>query len=1115
MTDKRLKGGLALTPLLLTLLLYFPSPAKAVDIAGKIKGTVTDQSGGVVPAAMVIARNSETGVETKVTSGSDGTYSFESLLAGVYTVSCERPGFKRFVTTDIRVISQQSTTLNITLTLGEVTQSVEVTAAGTLVDTSTPTIQSTLGRTTLEALPVSGRDVRYNAELIQPGAVAGESESGVGIIRVNGIRGSVNNYRVDGTEINDYFHGTPAPFPAAENLQEFTVLTNSYGAQYGTAGGSQVSAIIKSGTNDLHGAGWAYFVNSAWNANSWQANRTHTPRPSSTQRWWGGNVGGPVFIPRVYDGRNKTFFFASYEYTHPSLGTLIQQKVPTVAERAGDFTDSSFGVPMIDGVPTPVLNPADFSPMAKAILANTSLLPTSSSPDGTYNWTAKTDDTTKTLIVKIDHQFGAKHRLFGTLYWYRDLPIFDSQWAGVFTTPYQMPAGGTSSFKKYLQSWTFNDTYNITPNILNNVIFGIKKFENSVARVKIDDSLDYTKLGVPGIQVDTGGAPTLVGIGVNAWGPNGFTLWGNYDDLQKERDIFIADNFTWIKGRHTIQVGYEQRMHNQTKLQNWGTAGYYWFASYQNGSTGNPFADFLLGRGATFQQWSLLDAKLNYPSRELYAQDQIKVSRKLTTIIGLRWSPFYGVTEDNNHLNAFRPGQQSTQYPHAPLGLVVPGDQGIPAATYPNRYRNFAPRVGIAFDPRGNGKMVIRAGYGIYYDFLYLKGFNEFASTPPYGLFYSPPGPVSVTDPYGGVTLFPYKVPQPGTSEAQNFIFPPKPLTLLSFNPDFNAGRIHQWNVGYEWEPFKNYLFTVAYVGTRGTHLRSSTNLNVPLFIPGASTDANQQSRRPYPQFQDIIDIFSSSNSWYNSMQISLNKRFSRGFSILGNYVYSKNTDDGDSVGRGFSVGPYRDPRNRRIDYGPSNFDVRHTLSVTYNWELPFVPRANKWTKLAFGNWVWGGTLRAVSGYPITIGGPNYFNHFSSVSAWANYVGGPIYGDHSSRASQADNWLNPNAFCPANATGPDCTVDPAVGVTTMALGDSERGMARGPGGFYNDMTLGKRFPFSERWGTLEFRVAAFNVFNHTVLYGPDSNIANKGSTFGKIFTAAPPRTVQLAIRYLF
>src|SRR5208337_3704114 len=271
-----------------------------------------------------------------------------------------------------------------------------------------------------------------------------------------------------------------------------------------------------------------------------------------------------------------------------------------------------------------------------------------------------------------------------TFYWYHDFPLFDSQFNNIFGCACAMPAGGTSAFPKYLQSWTFNETYNVTDNALNNIIFAIKKFNNSVQRVKIDNNLSYTAIGMPAEQLDTGGALTQVGIGVNSFSPNGFQLWGNYDDNSTERDYFLADNFTWIKGRHTIQAGYEQRIHNQNKMQNWGTAGLWYFSAGQVGSTGNAMADFLLGQGAVIEQWSELNAKLSYPSRELYGQDQIKLSRKLTTTIGLRWSPLFGITEQNGHLNAFRPGQQSTSYPTAPLGLVVPGDAGIPPATYNN-----------------------------------------------------------------------------------------------------------------------------------------------------------------------------------------------------------------------------------------------------------------------------------------------------------------------------------------------------------------------------------------------------------------------------------------------
>jgi len=1117
MMNTRIRQAAYACLLAVAFLAFAAIPALGVDIAGKVRGRVVDPSGALVPGATITARGSRTGVEVKTTSAADGTYSFQSLLPGVYSVTCEYPGFKKFATSEITVASQQTTTLDITLTVGDVTQRVEVVAAATQVDTTNAAIQNTLGDRLLMALPVSGRDVRYAAELTQPGTIEGPPSHTGPTTRVNGTRGNTsNNYKVDGTESIDYYNGSASNFPAPENLQEFTVLTNAYGAKYGTGVGSQVTAVIKSGTNDLHGMGWTYFTNSAWNANSWEGNWTGMPKPSGSQRWFGGNVGGPVYIPHVYDGRNKTFFFVSYEHTSRFFQQLQRQRALTNAERSGDFSNViDFPVPVINGVETPILSPADFSPMAKALLANASLFPTTSDPNGVLTWMGTGTETSQPFIVKVDQQFGSKHRVFGSLYWYRDDNVWDPLMGIQFAAP-TLPNEGASSFNTNLKAWSFNYTYNISPNMLNTVVVGLRPLDIAVLRSRVNEDLNWNNVGVPNMQTETGASPTQVGIFVNGWSPQGFTLWGNYDNPLHEYDTYVADDFTWIKGRHTLQAGFDIRTHHNDNYQNWVAAGAFYFDAGNQGSTGNPFADFLLGQGAAFEQDSLLNNKLRYPAREAYVQDQIKVSRKLTATLGVRWSPHFGVRESSGKLGAFRPGQQSTEFPHAPLGLVVPGDAGIDPATYPNRYLNFAPRIGIAYDLLGNGKMALRAGYGIYYDYENLLGFDQFATNVPYGFLYTPAAPVSLADPYNGQKLFPYHIPVPGSEEAKNFIFPPSTvLSLGGFSPDYNAARVHQWNVSYQWEPVKNYLVSAAYVATRGTHLSSSYNLNTPLFIPGASNADNEQDRRPYPYVLNIYENFSGANSWYNSLQVTLNKRFSRGVTILGVYTYSKATDTGDTVGSNFSGGSYRDPRRRYLDSGPSGADLRHVLSVTYSWELPFPARAGKWLKVGLGGWVWGGTLRATSGDPLTISSPADFDFLSANGAWANYAGGPMYGDHSTRASQAANWLNGNVFCPANATGPDCTVDPEAGVSYLAIGNSKRGMARGPGRFLNNMTLTKRFPFSERWGTLEFRAAAFNVFNHTVLGDPVTDIAERGGAFGQIYTAGPPRTMQLSIRYLF
>lgn len=1086
--------------------------ARAQDVSGRINGTLTDSTGATVPNAEISATNQQTGVVSHATSDAHGAYGFESLAPGTYTITCVVPGFRRFSSTGNVVSAERVSTLVIHLELGQVSQSVDVGASFTQVDTVEPALQSNISEQTLMSLPVEGRDPRETVELTQPGTVSAESGHTGARVSVNGTRGANNNYQVDGTENIDYFNGNSSVYPAVENLQEFSVITNAADAEYGSSAGSQVSAIIKSGTNNLHGMGWVYLQNSGWAANSWQGNRTGTARPTAQQRWYGGNIGGPVVLPKLYNGRDKTFFFFSYEYTNPSSQVLEQQLVPTAAERTGDFSQSG-SIPVINGVPTPYLNPANFSPMAKALLANTSLLPLPNGPNGQYTWLGTNSQTLSNIVGKIDQNFGSKHRVFFSAFRYHQDLLWNPLLGIQFAAP-TLPNEGVSTFRTYTSTWTVNYTYTISANMLNNFIFGFRPYTVGPAASAGNPDLTWGKLGVSAVP-DVGVAPTQIGIFVNGWGPNGFTLWGNYNDTTAQHNYYITDNFTWIKNRHTIKAGYYQRILHNSKLQDWEAGGAYSFSAGQPGSTGNVFADFLLGDGATFTQESTLDMKLSYPDYEAYVQDEYKATKKLTVDLGVRWTPSFAVVETRGELSAFRPGEQSQIFPNAPTGLVVPGDPGVPPATYSNRYFDFAPRVGLAYDLTGNGKMAIRAGYGIYSDYQYFLGLNDFGSSVPYGFTYSPPGPVSITDPYYGQNLFPYTKPLPGSAATKTYVFPSTPLTLYSSDPSYQNGRIHQWNVSYQWEPVNSYLFTVAYVGTRGTHLGTTQDINAPIFVPNASTDANQQARRPYPQFEDIWSEYSGANSTYNAMQLTLNKRFSKSFSVLANYTYSRAYDSGDTAGTFLTGNPTRDYYNRNLDWGPSAYDMPNSVSITYNWRLPILTNSSRWLRAAFGGWVWGGTLRAISGDPLTITSPVGFDAFSAASAWANYVGGSIYGPQTNRASQAAEWLNPAAFCAANETGPSCAVDPAAGVSYLALGDSKRGMARGPSKFFNDMQLTKNVPLFERWGTLQYTVQAFNVFNHTVLQDPDTSIGDKGTTFGAIQTAYPARSLQMALHYTF
>ncbi len=684
----------------------FPGNTSAQDIAGKLIGRVQDSSGGVIAGAKVTARNEDTGIATIVTTGPDGTYAFESLHVGRYRIAAEFAGFRKFESPNNAIVAAKTATLIITLSPGSPTELVEVSASVTQVDTATPTIQDSLSERQLTALPVIGRDARVNVELTQPGAVQAENGNNGSRVRVNGSRGASNNYQIDGTEANEYLTGNAAILPAVENLQEYSIITSTGGAQYGTSGGSHLNAVIKSGTNELHGMGWTYFQNSAWNANSWEGNRSETQKPSGTQRWYGGNLGGPVLIPKVYDGRGKTFWFFSYEYTNPSQQYLQQLRILTNAERTGDFSQSSFGIPVINGQPTPQLDPNQFSPMAKALLADETLLPSTNDPDGRFSWLGSQSDEVKATVVKLDHQFSKKHWAFVSMFRRIDNQIRDPLLGIQFGAP-TPPGEGTSAYQHSVATYAFNDTYSFGSNMLNNLIVGITHLNAGPIRATVNEKLNWQALGV-GIVPDAGVPATEVGIFINGWGSNGTTIWGNYNNPNPLHQISIADNFTWMKGRHTVKVGYYQRIFHEHTVQDFCAAGCYNFSSGDVGSTGNPFADFLMGDGATFTQNSTEDLKWYYPARETYAQDQIKVTRRLTATVGLRWVPFFGYQEQLGRMTAFRPGQQSTVFPNAPTGLVVPGDRGISKSSFDTKWLNFAPQVGFSYDLTGTGKMVVR-----------------------------------------------------------------------------------------------------------------------------------------------------------------------------------------------------------------------------------------------------------------------------------------------------------------------------------------------------------------------------------------------------------------------
>lgn len=1089
----------------------------AQDTSGKLTGIITDPSGAAVPGAKLIARNVDTNGDTRAIANSVGSYGFQSLVPGKYKISCEVEGFRRSVITGVTVRAQDTTTLNITLSVGQINEVVTVEAAVSQVEIDNATLQSTLGAATLNSLPVLGRDVRAEVELIQPGAVVIGNLRG-GSVSYNGARANTNSYKVDGGDVNNYFNGSQeenTTFTQPENIAEFSVITNANDAKYGNSSGAYINAIVKSGTNKLHGMGWTYLQNQGWAANNWESNRTDTPRPPGSQKWFGGNVGGPVFIPKLYDGRNKTFFFFSYEYTNPSQFTTNSSVIPTAAERAGDFTNSPFGCPSLNGVVTCQVPTSSFSPLAQAVLAN-NILPVPSA-NGTFAWNAVKQLKTNTYVGKIDQLIGSKHRLSFTITRNFQDPV-SNDYGTCCGLPGTLPGLSSITNPHHLTNILVNWVYTINPNMLNILSVGGAHTQVTVEPNQLNSTVNWSNLGVDGVVPDNTAKATDVHVFVNSWGgPAQFAIFNGYYDNRTSDTTNISDDFTYIRGRHTIELGYNQRIQQQGKLGNYAGGGEVNYSPGNPGSTGNPFADFFLDIGGSFDQSSIENGLYNYPAYGAFAQDRWKINRRLTVTYGLRWDPALGYYEVNHKFSEYRAGQQSIVFPNAPTGLVFYGDKGVARSGFDTKWSDFNPRIGFAYDLLGNGKMAIRGAYGIFSDFLTAQGNLLDVLSPPWAINYASgtlqPGGYHVTqDPYFGATLFPYTPPTPGSAAS----FPPDPV-IEGFDPNYNSGRIHQWNANFQVEPFKGWVLTAAYVGNRGTHLFSNDDINTPVFIPNQSTLLNEQARRPDQNFASIYWRSSEASSRHNALQLLANKSFSSGLAIFANYSYGSSTASCASDGgpNEPNVSSCRNLRDKAIDYGPSPSDIRHLFSASYTYQPPIFNKSNGHLKYILGGWIWGGVLHAQSGDPLTITSSAPFNA-GSATANGNYIGGNIYGDHSSRIAQAQTWLNLGAFCIANQVFSNgaCVTDPNVGVTKLALGNTGPGFARGPGRFNVDMTLEKRFMISEKAGSLGFRAAAFNVFNHTQLLDPSTSL-DSPTTFGTITSAYPPRNVQLSLRYQF
>lgn len=1055
------------TRFLLSLLLtaFGPSLALAQSTA-EIRGIVQDASGAIIPGATVMAINEATGLERPTISDAAGRFNFPRLPVGNYRVEATLEGFTKFATASFRLNVEDIQQINVVLQIGQLSDEVSVSALASQVETVGGTISEIVDERRIRELPLNGRDP-LQLQLLLPGVVEGRGSAASTAmwqqpgISVHGLRGISNNYMLDSGDNNDVLGGTAAIVPNPDALEEFTVQTSNFSAQYGRNMGAVINAVTKSGTNQFMGSGYEFVRNDAFDAKQFFA----LEKGKLRRNQFGGSLGGPIIRDRTF------FFFASEglrERRGESRSNLI---VPTAAERRGDFSQSSIKPrdPLTNQffanhqIPLERFDPAIVQFMDIFIpLPNSGNRHVYNAPFDRDGWQA---------MGRLDTQLTSQQRLFGRLFYDSNttlntngLPILRSEVA--------------------YATWNaaVNHTHILTPRLVNSFQFTYAESDLDRGPFPVGDRVNYQTLGVNVPLATEGTENTLVPL--FRGGVSGH--WDMNQDAWEPDDrpvVQLKNDTNYSRGRHVVKFGGEYRwMANNRTAGNCNDPCFNFNGQY----TGSPLGDFLLGKAASVQQFSVRYNKGRAQTFNAYAQDDWQVRPNVTLSLGLRWEPLFAFYEVDQPQPAFRPGQQSTLYKNAPLGLLYAGDPGVPRGGHPTRWGQLAPRLAMAWGL--NSKTSIRAAYGVFYDtarfFHYPK---TLVFTPPYSISRTT-NDVQFSDPYAGKpNPYPYRLPQT-PEEFANYQFA-RPVRVTSYPDDFQSGHAQQWNINIQRELIGNLVVTAAYIGTKADDLPTSRQINPAVYGPGA-TLANRQQRRLYPEFESIASFDPIGRSEYHGLEMSVNKRFSRGYSVLASYTLGKAKDNA-SNDDGFSPQNPLDPDDT---WGLADSDQRHRLVTSFVWELPS-PDAGV-AKAVLGGWQFNGIVKLSSGTPFTISsGRDTLLNFQTTRA--NLIGDPNLPSDRSRAELIQMYFNSAAFqIPADGNA----------------GNTPRNFLIGPGSKHVDLSLFRTFEVRNGL-RLQFRAEAFNAFNFVNLGNPRNNIGT--SDPGRITTAGDPRVMQFGLRMTF
>jgi Carboxypeptidase regulatory-like domain len=1090
---------------LIVVLVCCPAAAYGQAVSGTILGTVTDASGAVMAHAKITIVNEGTGLTRTLTADTNGEYTAPLLPTGRYTIIAETAGFKTLTLSNVELGVDQHARIDLKMEVGALTEAVTITAEAPLLQTSSSELGTTVTDEQIEALPLNGRNF-VNLTRTIPGVlrgIPGANIDGAGSLAwrasasfsANGQRPRDNNFMLDGVDNNETWLQTVVIFPSVDSLDEFKMQTSTYSAEFGRSLGGVVNLQIKSGTNKLRGSVFEFHRDDKFDANNFFNNRAGRAKPDFKQNQFGGTVGGPVF-------KNRTFFFASYQGHRENQGQTFLSTVPTDAMRAGDFSALSRVIfDPLTGQPFPGnVIPADrIDGVAKNIL--TQLYPTANTA-GTRQANGqiinnylinpiKTREDNQ-IDTKVDHNLTPTNRFFARYSFQKTHRL----------QPATLPHGdagatfgaGDGNIKG--QSLAFNDTQTFSNSWLNEFRFGWSSIKFFMTPIDYGTN-PANAVGLPGINLNqsTSGMTQLTFQNIRNLGAN-----SNQPLITNQNDFQFFDNVTWNRGKHTVKMGGSFTPRSREILNADTIVGQFGFNNNMtsncagqgagctvNSATGFDVASFMLGMTSAKNR-NLFDAGTyteKRPEISSYIQDDVRVGRKLTLNLGLRWDVYVPWTEIKDRQSNF--DESTGTFVVASPDAVI---DGVKVGRYLQTYsrRDFGPRFGFAYDLSGDGKTVVRGGFGIFWNFTPGGTSSSKAQNPP---FLQSTALTPTPTAYGSNLLLKDGLPPPPGVDPNR---PAAGSTRSIFDVNFRDSYARQWNINVQRGLGKDYMVEVAYVGSQGRQMIAKGDPNQAPPVVGVS-DSNVN--RPYatraPALRSIGQVQNTGTLDYNGLLMKFQRRFANNFSFLNSYTWGKAIDlNSDNDGTVTFTNVY-DPQYNR---GPADYDITHTLSSSWIYELPWA------REKLYGGWQVSGIMLLRGGLPLTV------TQTQNVLSTGTGNRPNRICDGALSNPTIDHWFDTSCFVsPADVTG--------------TYGDAGRGIIRGPGSFNIDASLIKNTRIG-RYQT-EVRFEAFNLLNHPQFANPNTQIGNAAVGTISAMLSSPScslcgtteRQVQLGVKVKF